>query len=504
MFTGGMAQGISAGIDSNRDWAERQQLMQIKKLAIGKAMREEEQDASDAAVLNHMGQAEQSAPINPPGLTPMPQGSPMPPWPGVSSAPPGAGGNTQMQQLPNPGGGSPPPQPMPNPGGPPAPAVNLQAGQPQIPPYRTIGQQPQPQGQPSRVDTPAITPKNDLFTFDGLKAEMDAQDIPPAQQARIVAKNLSILTFKSREQAEKVKEKLAEMHEADAQYRIQQGDRRLDQSDARQQQQHQDTMARMDQSDRHFNASLERRDRGLDQRDPKAGSGSGGGKNYLAEFMAKGEVNPTVRLSKDGVKTFNAAAQNAEENDIEFHPKEILQKISEATSKGRTAGGTQMITRKENVNQSLKLLDDMEVTGDKLNYNDNKWVAQLESWKKGVNQDSILTEYLTQRADALFKLSGALKLNGVTDKSIQVEEEANHPTLSPKALKGWLNAQRRALNQASAEMKKDFNYYDMQQVPTAEPGTGGAGPKSGGAVSTYSDADKERRYQKWKAENAEK
>ena len=52
MFTGGMAQGISAGIDSNRDWAERQQLMQIKKLAIGKAMREEEnhQDATPSTL----------------------------------------------------------------------------------------------------------------------------------------------------------------------------------------------------------------------------------------------------------------------------------------------------------------------------------------------------------------------------------------------------------------------------------------------------------------------
>ena len=89
---------------------------------------------------------------------------------------------------------------------------------------------------------------------------------------------------------------------------------------------------------------------------------------------------------------------------------------------------------------------------------------------------------MTQRADSLFILGNALKQNGLTDKSIEIEEEAFHPTLSPRAFDGWFNTQIRALNRASSEMAEDYG-YEMEQAASFPAGQGGA-PTAENPVAT--------------------
>ena len=124
MFLGGIAQGFNEGVDSNRDWQERQQLMQVRKLAMAKAQREEDDESALRSADNML-------------YAPAPE-------PGASSAPPQPPGG-QMQP---PGG---------QPQGPPQPYQQAGAQAFKIPSYNTVAGMAQEQTQPAaqpRVATP--------------------------------------------------------------------------------------------------------------------------------------------------------------------------------------------------------------------------------------------------------------------------------------------------------------------------------------------------------------
>ena len=211
----------------------------------------------------------------------------------------------------------------------------------------------------------------------------------------------------------------------------------------------------------------------------------------VAEAMATGWM-PSGRVTGPMLEIFEAAMRQAKENgepltkeklfDMEFNARK-----NSAT--GATAGGRITVARKQNINTAFQLLDDMEVTNKKLGYSDARLAGEFEKFVNGQSNDPIFTEYMTQRADALFVLGNALKQNGLTDKSIEVEEEAANPTLSPRAFQAWVNAQRRALNKAAGEMNKDFK-YDIKTQPTTPAGQGGAGMKTiEGGVKSLSDEE---------------
>lgn len=222
-----------------------------------------------------------------------------------------------------------------------------------------------------------------------------------------------------------------------------------------------------------------------DERDFKAKGGTAGGRDYLAEYAAEGLVDPTLFRTKDQKLTFNNAAAIAEAEGKKLDINALRKLSAQASSTGRTAGSRLVLARKQNIEGSMQLLSDMEKTNDKLNYSDVEFIGKLEKFKNGQLNDPIFIEFMTQRADSLFQLANALKQNGVTDKSIEVEEEAFRPTLAPKAFKAWLNVQKRALNKAAEEMNKDYG-FDMSETPALEPGIGGDKSKSTQGKSTGS------------------
>jgi len=201
---------------------------------------------------------------------------------------------------------------------------------------------------------------------------------------------------------------------------------------------------------------------------------------HLAEAMSSGWF-PSRRMSTVEMQMMETALATRKADgqpitadflrEIEFQSKK-----NAAT--GTAAGSRPVVARKQNIEAAFPLLDDIEKSATKLNYSDNRYYAELEKWKNGVSNDPTFVEYMTQRADALFVLGNALKQNGLTDKAIEVEEEAARPTMSPRAVKAWLNVQRRALNRAAEEMNKDYD-YEIPTTPTAEPGLGGVVPKPG-------------------------
>jgi hypothetical protein len=181
-------------------------------------------------------------------------------------------------------------------------------------------------------------------------------------------------------------------------------------------------------------------------------------------------------LTKPLLQALEGAANFAEQNGQPFGLDEIRKAEFNAVKNratGQTAGNRLTLARKQNIEAANGLLKDLRVTAQKLDYSPARFIGNLEKWKNGQLNDPVFTEYMTQRADSLFILGNALKQNGLTDKSIEVEEEAFSPTLSPKAFDAWYNTQLRALNRAAKEMNTDFG-FNIEEQPTFPAGQGGA------------------------------
>jgi hypothetical protein len=180
----------------------------------------------------------------------------------------------------------------------------------------------------------------------------------------------------------------------------------------------------------------------------------------VAKLMASGYF-PSGRITAPMLDAMEAAAEQAEAAGKPLTPDDLYDMEFKSTanrSTGSTSGRRLTVARKQNIEAAYGLLDDMEKANEKLNYSNVDFIGKLEKWGKGQLNDPVFTEYMTQRADALFVLGNALKQNGLTDKSIEVEEEAAKPTLSPTAFKSWVKVQRRALDRAAEEMNKDFKF----------------------------------------------
>lgn len=200
----------------------------------------------------------------------------------------------------------------------------------------------------------------------------------------------------------------------------------------------------------------------------------------VAKLLASGWFPSSGRLTKPLMQAIEQASDVARKEGRPFGPEEVrayeFQSVKNRST-ASSAGSRLTIARKQNIEAAHGLLKDLKATANKLNYSQPKFIASLEKWKNGQLQDPIFTEYMTQRADSLFILGNALKQNGLTDKSIEVEEEAFSPTLSPAAFAAWYNTQLRALNRAAREMNVDYK-YNIPEEETYPAGQGGAPTKN--------------------------
>jgi hypothetical protein len=211
----------------------------------------------------------------------------------------------------------------------------------------------------------------------------------------------------------------------------------------------------------------------------------GANRPYVANLMANGWM-PTGRMTKPMLDAVEAAAAKADKDGLPFDPDAVRAYEFQAqknTSLGRTAGSRLVTARKENIDTAQMLLGRMQETAKELNFSDFKIAGIAEKFVKGQLNDPVLTRYMTQRADALFALGNALKQNGITDKAIQVEEEAANPTVSPKAFDAWYRVQMEALKDAGAALKKDYEPMMPNRQQVAAP------PQTTGPKQIASDDD---------------
>ena len=92
-----------------------------------------------------------------------------------------------------------------------------------------------------------------------------------------------------------------------------------------------------------------------------------------------------------------------------------------------------------------EVLNNVVAAGKKVNYSDVQFAGKVEAWGKGQLNDPDFTNYMVQRNDAIMTIGSVMRGNGMTDKAQELEEQAFHPTLSPKALDAWLQGQMASL-----------------------------------------------------------
>ncbi len=96
----------------------------------------------------------------------------------------------------------------------------------------------------------------------------------------------------------------------------------------------------------------------------------------------------------------------------------------------------------------------------------------MQAWVLGKTNDPALTEYMTQRNDALMTIAGVMRGVGMTDKAHQAEIEVAKPTMSPQALDAWYRGQMKSL-----EPRLKLNQSITHGGITGAAGAAPAGPK---------------------------
>jgi hypothetical protein len=92
------------------------------------------------------------------------------------------------------------------------------------------------------------------------------------------------------------------------------------------------------------------------------------------------------------------------------------------------------------------LLKSIVENGKKLNYSNNQFVGQVQQWVDKKSNNPQFVKYMSLRNDQLLTLGGIMRSNGMTDMAQKLEEEAAQPTMSPRALEGWLEGQMESVD----------------------------------------------------------
>lgn len=101
------------------------------------------------------------------------------------------------------------------------------------------------------------------------------------------------------------------------------------------------------------------------------------------------------------------------------------------------------------------VLDNMSAAGKKLNYSDVAVIGKFQAFAKGELNDPDFVAYMAQRNDALLTMAQVFRGLGASDKAAEMEEQASRPTMSPRAIDAYINAQKQSLAPRLAEFRKD-------------------------------------------------
>jgi len=102
-------------------------------------------------------------------------------------------------------------------------------------------------------------------------------------------------------------------------------------------------------------------------------------------------------------------------------------------------------TKAQAISYLPEVMDNVRIAGAALNYPENAPAAAVNQWMDKYGRNPDYTHYLTQRNDAMMTITNAMRGIGMSDKSIQMEQETLPTNASPKQFDAWYNAQIKAL-----------------------------------------------------------
>jgi hypothetical protein len=149
----------------------------------------------------------------------------------------------------------------------------------------------------------------------------------------------------------------------------------------------------------------------------------------LTAAIGEGRLDPYKINSKNQQILADAAVANPGINLNDMAANLGLARNKDVQMKGAIA---------ETVPPLLKSIVD---NGKKLNYSNNQFLGMAQQWLDKKSNNPQFVKYISLRNDQLLTLGGIMRSNGMTDMAQKLEEEAAQPTMSPRALEGWLEGQ---------------------------------------------------------------
>lgn len=174
-----------------------------------------------------------------------------------------------------------------------------------------------------------------------------------------------------------------------------------------------------------------------------------------ALFGKNGAVT-TGRLDPNRVNSRTAAIFAEAERK---NPGTDFSKISGDIALGRNATFRQNAMTAEVLPEVMQNMVD---AGKKIGFSDNRTLGKMQGWVKGEFNDPDMTEYMTQRNDALMTVARVMRGAGMTDMAHKAETEVSSPTMSPSALDAWMRGQMKAL-----QPRLDINRRITRDAPPA-------------------------------------
>jgi hypothetical protein len=183
-----------------------------------------------------------------------------------------------------------------------------------------------------------------------------------------------------------------------------------------------------------------------------------------ALFGEKGAVT-TGRLDPNRVNSKTASIFA----DAELkRPGTDFSKISGDIALGRNATFRQNAMTAEVLPEIMQQMVD---AGKKIGFSDNRTIGKMQGWVKGEFNDPDMTEYMTQRNDALMTVARVMRGAGMTDMAHKAETEVSSPTMSPDALDAWMRGQMKSL-----QPRLDINRRITRDAPRDKTPPAGAHP----------------------------
>jgi hypothetical protein len=115
----------------------------------------------------------------------------------------------------------------------------------------------------------------------------------------------------------------------------------------------------------------------------------------------------------------------------------------------------------------IPTIQSMVEAGKKLNYSDTAFVGKVQQWLQGQLNDPDLASYMAQRNDSMLMIASVARGVGMSDLATKMENEVQRPSMSPKALQGYLDGQVKIL-----EPRVKFYARHFLETPTSARETG--------------------------------